>query len=67
MTYEVTVKMQGVIKAIIRLTAINALVACQKAEKRMAAKRNRCQLLNGDETITIYWTGLETEARRVMV
>lgn len=61
--YKVTVKRCGEAFAEVFTTAYNPLAACQAAEKKLNVKYLRCQISEGKKVRTVFWSGLDLEAR----
>lgn len=63
--YKVVVRRCGETFAEVFTTAYNPLSACQKAEQKLNAKYQRCQIYEGKKVKTVFWSGLDLEARLV--
>lgn len=65
-TYKVIVRKCGDFLADVTVSAYNALDACQRAETMLKAKAQRCQISEGKNIRTVYWSGLDIEARVII-
>lgn len=61
--YKITVRRCGEAFAEVFTTAYNPLAACQTAEKKLNVKHLRCQISEGKKVRTVFWSGLDLEAR----
>jgi len=65
-TYDVTVTRQGVPIDILRISGVTcALDACRRAEAQLQTKPHTLQLNTRTGPVSVTWTGLECQARRV--
>lgn len=61
--YKVIVRRCGETFAEVFTTAYNPLAACQAAEKKLNCKYQKCQISEGKKVRTVFWSGLDLEAR----